>query len=324
MRTWCPVFDLSPNLVREPRKVPCARLATCHPFANEPRLLGNIRNTNVMTLGQVGEDWFSALSRDSPLPLWVQITQRLRAAMMMGMFGPGSVLPSETELNHLFGVSRATSRAALNELEREGLIVRRAGKGSIVLRQKVNQPAEEMGGFSEDMIRRRLRPSYRTLEAGKAVVSIQIAEALEIRSETRVFRSRRLLLAEGEPMGLAISWIPPRVLRGITPPTREELTQGSLYEWMFRNCGTRLVRAREFIEAAEAEAEMAALLEVPAGAPLLIARRQSFDQSGKPAEYSLLHFRSDRYRFQIEVTRKANDAACPVRQGTEGGTTPLE
>jgi GntR family transcriptional regulator len=84
----------------------------------------------------------------------------------------------------------------------------------------------------------------------------------------------------------------------------EDLTRGSLYEWMFRHCGTRLVRAREYIEAAAVEPEMAGLLAIAPGAPLLIARRQSFDESGKPAEYSVLHFRSDRYRFQIEVSRK--------------------
>lgn len=255
----------------------------------------------------MSKEWSVALSLDSGLPLWVQITQRLRSAMTAGEFGPGSVLPSEAELNRVFGVSRATSRAALNELEREGLIVRRAGRGSIVLRQRVSQPAEEMGGFSEDMRRRGLRPSYRALEAGKFAAAIEVGEALELRPETRVFRSRRLLLAEGEVMGLAISWIPPRVLRGVSPPTLVELAQGSLYEWMFHNCGTRLVRAREFIEAAGAEAETASLLDVPAGAPLLIARRQSFDESGKPAEYSVLHFRSDRYRFQLEVTRAANE-----------------
>ncbi len=249
--------------------------------------------------------WSEALPADSPLPLWVQIAQRLRSAIITGGFPPGRVLPSETEINRLFGVSRATSRTALNELEREGLIVRRAGKGSIVLRPKVDQPAEEMGGFSEDMRRRGLRPSYRTLEVGKVPVGFQVAEALEIRSETQVFRSRRLLLAEDEPMGLAISWIPPRLLRGIAAPTEAELTNGSLYEWMLSNCGTRLVRAHEYIEAAAAEPEMAALLDIAAGAPLLIARRQSFDESGKPAEYSVLHFRSDRYRFELKVTRNA-------------------
>lgn len=261
----------------------------------------------------MSEPWTAALLADSPVPLWIQITQRLRAAIVTGGFAPGRVLPSETELNRLFGVSRATSRAALNELEREGLIVRRAGKGSIVLRPRVDQPAEEMGGFSEDMCRRGLRPSYRTLEAGKVPVGIQVGEALEIRSETRVFRSRRLLLAEDEPMGLAVSWIPPRLLRGIAAPTAEELTQGSLYEWMLRNCGTRLVRAHEYIEAAAAEPDMAGLLGIAAAAPILIARRLSFDEGGKPAEYSVLHFRSDRYRFELRVTREAGAPPQPYR-----------
>lgn len=272
-------------------------------FAAQLRTSFSFFNTNVMTLGQVKHDWDAALPANNHLPLWVQISQRLKDAIMAGVFPPNSVLPSEAELNRLFGVSRATSRAGLNELERQGLIVRRAGKGSIVLRPRVDQPAEVMAGFSEDMRRRGLTPSYRTLEAGKAPVDVEAAEALEIRSDTRVFRSRRLLLADGEPMGFAISWIPPRLLRGVSPPTCEDLTRGSLYEWMFRHCGTSLVRAREYIEAAEAESEMARLLDVSAGSPLLIARRQSFDESGRPAEYSILHFRSDRYRFQLEVSR---------------------
>lgn len=256
-----------------------------------------------MTFDHPGPDWSAALPSDSNLPLWVQISHRLREAIGSGVFQPGSLLPSEAELNRLFGVSRATSRSVLDELERQGLIIRRAGKGSIVLRQRVDQPAERMAGFSEDMRQRGLEPSYRTLETGRANAEIEVAEALEVRSGTRVFRSRRLLLAEGEPIGLAISWIAPRLLRGSAPPSPEELTRGSLYEWMRLHCGANLVRAREYIEAAAADPEMAGLLEVAAGAPLLIARRQSFDESGKPAEYSVLYFRSDRYRFQLELSR---------------------
>lgn len=273
-----------------------------------------------MTTGHTSRDWSTALPADSRLPLWAQICQRLRDAIGAGAFPPGSVLPSEAELNRLFGVSRATSRAVLDELERQGLIVRRAGKGSIALRQRVDQPAEQMTGFSEDMRRRGLEPSYRTLQAGKALAGVEVAEALEVRVGAKVFRSHRLLLAEGEVMGLAISWIAPRLLRGVAAPTAEELTRGSLYEWMLRSCGTRLVRAREYIEASGAEPEMAGLLEVPAGAPLLIARRQSFDESGKPAEYSVLRFRSDRYRFHLEVTRNGGTPGKP--QAEEGPQVP--
>ncbi len=69
------------------------------------------------------------------------------------------------QLSETFGISRATSRSALDGLE-QGLIVRKSGKGSIVLGPRVEQPAI-MYGFSDDMRRRGLRPSYRTVFAGK-------------------------------------------------------------------------------------------------------------------------------------------------------------
>ncbi|NNL35337.1 MAG: GntR family transcriptional regulator [Silicimonas sp.] len=46
-------------------------------------------------------------------------------------------------MNRHFGVSRATSRNALNDLEARGYIVRRSRLGSIVLRKRVDQPAEK-------------------------------------------------------------------------------------------------------------------------------------------------------------------------------------
>src|SRR5262245_11851967 len=109
--------------------------------------------------------WNEPLPESSPLPLWFQIAERLRHAIAQGVFSPGAVLPSEAKLNETFGISRATSRAALDRLEQEGLISRKSGKGSIVLSPRVDQPVNEMFGFSDDMRRRGLRPSYQTLFA---------------------------------------------------------------------------------------------------------------------------------------------------------------
>jgi GntR family transcriptional regulator len=248
-------------------------------------------------------DWHLPLADDDPAPLWFQIAERLRRAVDSGAFKPGDTLPSEAQLNRQFGVSRATSRAALNKLEANGLIVRRSGKGSIVLRKQVDQPAEEMSGFSEDMRRRGLEPSYKVMDIGHEASTAQVAEALEVSSGTKVFRSYRLLLADGEPIGTAMSWLPPRLFRTLLPPTEDDLTTGSLYGWLRENCSVTVGRAREFIEAASATGDHARTLNVAEGSPLLIARRQSFDEADKPVEYVVLSFRSDRYRFHLEVRR---------------------
>ena len=171
-------------------------------------------------------DWQQSLDADGPTPLWFQIAKRLRNAIETGVFGPGDTLPSEAQLNRQFGVSRATSRSALNDLEARGYIVRRSGRGSIVLRKRVDQPAEKMSGFSEDMRRRGLQPSYRLLKVGREPATASVAEALEVRRGAKVFMSHRVLLADGEPIGHALSWLAPGCSGGIARQPPRSLRPG--------------------------------------------------------------------------------------------------
>ena len=119
------------------------------------------------------------------------------------------MLPSETEINATFQVSRATARASLERLRQEGLIRRQSGRGSIVLAPKVEQPVNELASFSEDMRRRGLRPSYSTFSAESAPARGEAAEALEIDDGALAFHIRRLLLADDEPIGMSESWLAP-------------------------------------------------------------------------------------------------------------------
>jgi GntR family transcriptional regulator len=245
--------------------------------------------------------WNEPLPASSPLPLWFQVAERLRAAIAAGEFRPGDPLPSERLLNETFGISRATSRAALDKLEEEGLVSRRSGKGSIVLAPRVDQPAMQMLGFADDMRRRGLTPSYATLAAGMARVTVEVADALGLARGARAFASRRLLKADGAPIGIAVSWLAPRLFQTVRPPTAAELASGSLYEWLAARCGVRIAGASEFIEAAVAAPDLARELGAPEGLAVLIVRRRSRDGEGLPVEYAVLHFRSDRYRLHLET-----------------------
>ena len=234
-------------------------------------------------------------------PLWRQIADRLRRSIAAGEFGPGDVLPSETEINATFQVSRATARASLERLRQEGLIKRQSGRGSIVLAPKIEQPVNELASFSEDMRRRGLRPSYSTFSAESAPARGDAAEALEIRDGALAFHIRRLLLADDEPIGMSESWLAPWIFTAGREPTPDELDAGSLYAWLARFCGQKIAGARECIEAAPADAAMARRLEVAPGSALLVASRRSYAQDRRPIEYAIMHYRADRYRFVIEL-----------------------
>jgi GntR family transcriptional regulator len=237
----------------------------------------------------------------SPAPLWFQISERLRSAITAGEFKPGDVLPSETAINAAFKVSRTTARASLDRLRQDGLISRQSGRGSVVLKPRVEQPVNQLASFSDDMRRRGLRASYATFTADVQRTTPEAATALALPPGAPAFRINRLLLADDEPIGMSESWLAPAVLADRSP-TPDELDRGSLYAWLARHLGLRIEGAQEYIEAAIADGDMARRLDVDPGFPLLVARRRSWREDGTAIEYAVMHYRADRYRFRIDLT----------------------
>src|SRR3954465_14957487 len=81
---------------------------------------------------------------------------------LIEQLGVGRAIPAERQLSADLGVSRLTVRAALDELAREGYLVRRRGSGTFVSEPKVAQELP-MASFTEDMRRRGMQPGSRTL-----------------------------------------------------------------------------------------------------------------------------------------------------------------
>lgn len=237
-------------------------------------------------------------------PLWFQLAGRLRVAIDRGEFTAGDVLPAESALDRRFGVSRTTARAALNQLEHEGRIVRRAGKGSIVLPPHVDQPLNLLAGFAEDMRARGLRPSYVTSSVRRARVTVEVAGALAVEQGSRAILIERLLCADDNPLAVSASWLAPLALAGHGPPTVDDLDRGSLYAWLENAAQVRIAIGEEFIEAATADVDLAESLRIPIGSAVLVARRISRTADREPVEYAVLHYRADRYRFKVELARR--------------------
>jgi GntR family transcriptional repressor for pyruvate dehydrogenase complex len=60
------------------------------------------------------------------------ITNRLRRAIEAGAFNDGDQLPPERQLALALGTARSTVRKSLDQLESEGMVVRRVGSGTFV------------------------------------------------------------------------------------------------------------------------------------------------------------------------------------------------
>lgn len=87
------------------------------------------------------------ISQADPRPLYLQVIEQVRRRVAVGDLPPGTELPSIRELAAALKVSVITIKRAYMELERDGVISTRQGKGSVVSEQPGLQSllqAEEM------------------------------------------------------------------------------------------------------------------------------------------------------------------------------------
>lgn len=87
------------------------------------------------------------LSRQSSLPLHIQLLDELRHKIRSGALNPHDRLPGEWEMVEGLGISRATIQRAWQAAQEEGLIYRVVGKGTFVAGPDVSQGAGEVVGF---------------------------------------------------------------------------------------------------------------------------------------------------------------------------------
>src|SRR5512134_2273115 len=98
----------------------------------------------------------------SAVPLYVRVREAIRDRIAAGEWKPGDLIPAESKLLDVFAVSRATIRQALLELVREGLLVRKQGRGTFVATRKIVERLPQLVSFSEEMRREGLRASTRS------------------------------------------------------------------------------------------------------------------------------------------------------------------
>jgi GntR family transcriptional regulator len=232
------------------------------------------------------------LDPTSPTPLYLQLAEGIREAILEGAWQPGEALPPERQMAEHLGISRITLRKALERLEEGGWLQRRQGSGTFVT-HRIEQPLSTLSSFSEDMHSRGFRPGSRDLERKIHLPSPEEALALNLSPNSEVVSLVRVRLADEEPMALERSTLP----RWALP---ELYFEGSLYAQLEAQ-GLRPTRALQRLRAVLLDPTAAQALALPPGAPALYIERISFLPNGRPIEFARSFYRADRYDFLVEL-----------------------
>ena len=234
----------------------------------------------------------------SKIPLYQQLYEQLEGRIRSGQWKPGDMIAPESELITQYEVSRITVRKVLAMLVAEGLLVRERGRGSFVASPKLEHGMTTIVSFTDDMRQRGFSPGTKIIFMGLVPAPRAIADALAVPEGEELARIDRLRLADEQPMCVEESFLIHRHLPGIL---EHDLANDSLREIKQREYGIRWSRARQTIQAVPAAPEIARLLSVKTGAPLLFFDRVTFSQDNVAMEYLRVYYRADRYTLHNEL-----------------------
>jgi DNA-binding GntR family transcriptional regulator len=236
------------------------------------------------------------LDRTSPVPLYFQVASRLQDLIESGEIEVGSRIENEVDLAERLGVSRPTTRRAIQYLVERGMLVRKRGVGTQVVHPKVRRPVE-LTSLYDDLLAAERRPRTEVLDLRVVPAPDTVADALELDRGAEVTWIERLRYAGGEPLALMHNAIPVDLIR-LTAP---DLADHGLYE-LLRRAGFVPRIATQVIGARSANTAEARVLQEKRGASLLTTTRTAWDASGRALEYGSHVYRASRYSFEINLS----------------------
>lgn len=209
----------------------------------------------------------------------------------------GAPAPSERELVQRFGVARMTVRQAMDALVSEGLLERMPGRGTFVARPR--RRVGRLTSFTEDMERRGMLAESQTLLARREQAGPGVAKALGITPGDAVIHWKRLRYADNAPMCVEDAYLNEVLLPGFL----QAAMPTSLFDALAAR-GLRPTWAEDSITSDRASAEEANLLQIEAGAPMLLVARRALSGE-KPVEVSRSAYRADRFTLWVQLGQES-------------------
>lgn len=239
------------------------------------------------------------LNKDSKVPLYSQLMDIIIHEMQINMHEDEKLL-SEREICKKYDVSRTTVRQAFQELEREGYIYIKHGKGAFVASNKFNQNLQGLYSFTEEMKKLGREPSSRVIKFEIITSNNDIAKKMKLENEELVYKFSRLRLADKEKMMLETTYVPYNTFPGIT---KDDLNKTPLYDIFRDRFNTLVDYAEEIFVPVLTNEDEAEKLNIEIGSPSLKISRYAYDSKNNVIEYTISIARGDKFKYHVSLLK---------------------
>ncbi|MET9563301.1 GntR family transcriptional regulator [Streptomyces tauricus] len=218
-----------------------------------------------------------------------QLADLLRRQVLTGGY-PDGTLPHEAAIGADYRTSRNTVRQALDLLRAEGLVERLPGVGTVVVAEKYPHGLDRLMGLAETL-REHGRVSNEVRSAGPVAAPAPVADRLRVPVGADVLYIERLRRLNGLPLSLDLTYIP---LDLGTALLGADLENTDVFRLLEAITGQPLGHAEITLEAVNADAHSATVLQAPRGSAVLMLERLTHLADGRPVDLEFIRFRGDR------------------------------
>ncbi len=232
------------------------------------------------------------------LPLYKQVKNNILREINQQM-KEGDLLPTETELEEKYKVSRITVRKAIDDLVIEGFVTKEQGRGTFVRSTKIVQDANSITSWTEEMYLKGKKPATKKLKLYEIVPSRKMKRNLNLSANEKIICVERIRLVDNEPISIMFNYLRSKFI----PHFLEKgFKRESLYEELEENYGIILEEANELIRARLATDLEASVLNIPPEEAVMHITRTTLLPDGTPFEMVEMISRSDKYEYHIKVS----------------------
>jgi GntR family transcriptional regulator len=209
---------------------------------------------------------------------------------------PGDLVPSELELVEALKIGRQTLRQALAKLVDEGLLERFPGKGTFVCDNSAQRDFYLDRSFSQQMTDLGKKTWSKVLCQEMGTIDDNAPSMLQVKMGAPCLYLTRLRYAEKTPIGYQEAITLTEFCRDLVT---HDFSHDSLYRILSEEYKLEISEISHVVNALNATEDIARLLEIEPGAPVLLEKSVTFLINGDPIEATSSYFRADKHQYSV-------------------------
>ena len=237
------------------------------------------------------------------IPLYFQTEKKLREKILKNEIAErDGTLPSEEQLCKQFGVSRITMRKALGELVLDGLIIRKAGRGTFVLPKRRRSFSVHLIGNFDELVTCGVHSRMKLLRQEVIDASPEIREKLDLGQGEKVYFYEGVRQLGKESYSFFNVYVPIQIGKFLTP--FDPRGKNTIFNLIEERTAFNIMEADQIITACIVNRKIAKHLGLQVGEAILSAERLYFSQERKPVELAITYYRPDLYQYKAKLIRR--------------------